>query len=119
MDVRSRRWVLMRGAGVAVAALGGSTVLSAIGAEAAAAALPAVDMEQVMLAAQVDPPKSGTGTTPGASAHVLEVERALAAKGFLAAGSVDGHYGTSTVAAYAAWQRSLGYEGLDANGYPG
>ena len=32
--------------------------------------------------------------TPGAAASVLEVERALSAKGFLASSSVDGHYGT-------------------------
>ncbi len=106
--------VLSRGA-VVVALLGVAVPLGG----PAAAALPVVDMEQVMLAAQVDPPKSGTGQTPGAAASVLEVERALSAKGFLASGSVDGHYGTSTIAAYAAWQRSLGYSGLDANGYPG
>jgi peptidoglycan hydrolase-like protein with peptidoglycan-binding domain len=84
-----------------------------------AAALAAVDMEQVLLACQVDPPKAGEDTTPGAASHVLLVEQALQAKGLLAASAVDGHYGTSTVAAYAAWQRSLGYSGLDANGVPG
>jgi hypothetical protein len=78
-----------------------------------------VDMEQVLVACQVDPPKSGTGTTPGAAAHVLVVEQALKAKGLLAAAQTDGHYGTSTLEAYAAWQRSLGFEGIDANGVPG
>jgi peptidoglycan hydrolase-like protein with peptidoglycan-binding domain len=97
-----------------VTAIGANTLVAA-----AASALPAVDMELVLLAAQVDPPKTGTGLTPGAAAHVLEVERALNAKGLLASSAVDGHYGTSTVAAYAAWQRSLGYSGLDANGFPG
>ena len=111
---RSRRWLLSRGAAVAVAAIGANTLLAE-----GASALPAVDMELVLLAAQVDPPKADTGLTPGASAHVLEVERALNAKGLLPASAVDGHYGTSTVTAYAAWQRSLGYSGLDANGYPG
>ena len=106
----TRRWVLSSGAAVAAgAALG----------EPALAALPVVDMEMVLLAAQVDPPKPNTGLTPGASAHVLEVERALNARGFLASGPVDGHFGTSTVSAYAAWQRSLGYTGIDANGIPG
>lgn len=111
---RSRRWLLSRGAAVAVAAVGGNAL-----AAGRASALPAVDMEMVLLAAQVDPPKSGTGVTPGAAAHVLEVERALSAKGLLASSAVDGHFGTLTVAAYAAWQRSLGYSGLDANGLPG
>jgi len=106
----TRRWVLSSGA-----ALAASVVLG----EQAQAALPVVDMEMVLLAAQVDPPKPDTGLTPGASAHVIEVERALNAKGLLASGSVDGHYGTSTVSAYAAWQRSLGYTGIDANGIPG
>lgn len=114
MTGRTRRWVLSRGAVVTAAAAGASSVLST-----EALALPAVDMELVLLAAQVDPPKADTGLTPGASAHVIEVERALNAKGLLASGAIDGHFGTSTVAAYAAWQRSLGYSGLDANGIPG
>jgi peptidoglycan hydrolase-like protein with peptidoglycan-binding domain len=107
--------MLSRGAVVAAAAVGANTVL----ATRATAALPAVDMEQVLLAAQVDPPKPDTAVTPGAGSHVLEVERALNAKGLLSSGAVDGHFGTSTVAAYAAWQRSLGYSGIDANGLPG
>jgi peptidoglycan hydrolase-like protein with peptidoglycan-binding domain len=110
----TRRRVLARGAAAAAAAAGASTVF---GTEALA--LPAVDMEMVLLASQVDPPKANTGLTPGASSHVIEVERALNAKGLLTAGAVDGHYGTSTISAYAAWQRSLGYTGIDANGIPG
>ncbi len=111
---RTRRWVLSRGAAAAAA-----LAAAAAAGEPAHAALPVVDMELVLLAAQVDPPKPDTGLTPGASAHVIEVERALTARGLLASGSVDGHYGTSTVSAYAAWQRSLGYTGIDANGIPG
>ncbi|HWM03959.1 MAG TPA: peptidoglycan-binding protein [Actinophytocola sp.] len=112
----SRRQLLSRGlaAGAALAV----PALVATQAEAANA-LATVDMEQVLLACQVDPPKSGTGTTPGAAAHVLAVEEALRAKGLLAAAQTDGHYGTSTLDAYAAWQRSLGFEGIDANGVPG
>ncbi|MFL6120536.1 peptidoglycan-binding protein [Actinophytocola sp.] len=106
----SRRRVLVLGA----AALAAPALAAG---EAAAAA--AVDMEQVLLACQVDPPKAGEDTTPGAASHVLAVEQALQAKGLLAAGNVDGHYGTATLDAYAAWQRSLGYTGLDANGVPG
>lgn len=86
---------------------------------AAAAALPDANMELVLLAAQRDPYKSGTQITPGAGPSVLLVERALAARKLLAARYVDGHFGTSTIAAYARYQRSLGYTGLDANGMPG
>jgi peptidoglycan hydrolase-like protein with peptidoglycan-binding domain len=111
---RTRRWLLARGLTVAAAAAGANAVFAG-----RASALPAVDMELVLLAAQVDPPKPDTGLTPGASGHVREVEAALNAKGLLSAGAVDGHFGTSTVSAYAAWQRSLGYTGLDANGIPG
>lgn len=111
----SRRRVLTRGlaAGAALAVPG----LAVTAVEAAAAS--SVDMELVLLACQVDPPKSGSDTTPGCAAHVLLVEQALQAKGLLASSLVDGHYGSSTVDAYAAWQRSLGYTGIDANGVPG
>ena len=114
MTGRTRRWVLSRGAAVTATAAGASSLLAT-----EALALPTVDMELVLLAAQIDPPKPDTGLTPGAATHVLEVERALNAKGLLSSGAVDGHFGTSTVSAYAAWQRSLGYSGLDANGIPG
>jgi hypothetical protein len=110
----TRRRLLSRG----VAAGAALAVPALVGTQNAAAAT-AVDMEMVLLACQVDPPKSGTGTTPGAQAHVLAVEQALQAKGLLAAAQTDGHYGTATVDAYAAWQRGLGYTGLDANGVPG
>lgn len=116
-DGYSRRWLLTRGAAagaaLAVPALAGTQLASAVGA------LATVDMEMVLLACQVDPPKPDTGLTPGCETHVRAVEQALQAKGLLAAGSVDGHYGTATLDAYAAWQRSLGYSGIDANGVPG
>lgn len=116
-DGYSRRWLLTRGAAagaaLAVPALAGTQLADAVGA------LATVDMEMVLLACQVDPPKPDTGLTPGCEAHVRPVEQALQAKGLLAAGSVDGHYGTATLDAYAAWQRSLGYTGIDANGVPG
>jgi peptidoglycan hydrolase-like protein with peptidoglycan-binding domain len=110
----TRRWVL-RGGATAAAALTANALLT----EPADAALPVVDMELVLLAAQIDPPKSTTGLTPGCGSHVLVVERALDAKNLLSPGAVDGHYGSSTISAYAAWQRSLGYTGIDANGLPG
>lgn len=113
----SRRSLLTRGlaVGAAVAVpgvLGGTSAW-------ATTALATVDMELVLLGCQVDPPKSGSGTTPGAESHVRAVEQALQAKGLLGSSLVDGHFGTSTLDAYAAWQRSLGYSGLDANGVPG
>ena len=78
-----------------------------------------VNMEAVVKAAQWDPYKSDQSTTPGAKDSVKAVESALAAKGFLAKKYVDGHFGTSTTAAYAKYQKSLGYSGLDASGLPG
>ncbi|MEK8104604.1 peptidoglycan-binding domain-containing protein [Micromonospora sp. M12] len=50
---------------------------------------------------------------------MLAVEQALQAQGLLNAQWVDGYFGTVTVSAYAAYQRSLGYTGLAANGLPG
>lgn len=81
--------------------------------------LPTVNMEAVVKAAQWDPRKADTGITPGAGESVRLVEQALVAKGLLASQYVDGHFGTSTISAYAAYQRSLGYTGLDATGLPG
>jgi hypothetical protein len=81
--------------------------------------LPRVSMEAVLKAAQLDPARPGTGTTAGAKRSVLLVERALAKKGLLANTRVDGSFGSSTIAAYSAWQRKLGYSGIDANGLPG
>ena len=91
----------------------------AAGPATAAVDLPDADMEAVLLAAQWDPVKSGSGITPGSGPSVLLVERALSARGLLAASYVDGHFGTATRSAYSAYQRSLGYTGLDANGLPG
>jgi peptidoglycan hydrolase-like protein with peptidoglycan-binding domain len=84
-----------------------------------AAALPVVDMEAVVLAAQIDPRRADNTLTPGAKDSVLAVERALQARDLLDARWVDGYFGTTTVTAYAAYQRSLGYTGLAANGLPG
>jgi peptidoglycan hydrolase-like protein with peptidoglycan-binding domain len=82
--------------------------------------LPDVNMEAVLLAAQLDPPKSGTGITPGSKESVARVERALVRKGLLAKSSVDGHYGSSTRSAYSRWQRRLGAStAIGANGLPG
>jgi peptidoglycan hydrolase-like protein with peptidoglycan-binding domain len=117
LRTHSRRWLLSRGltAGAAVAL---PVALSANQASAATA-LATVDMEQVLLGCQVDPPKPNTDLTPGAAPHVTPVEQALRAEGLLDAAQVDGHYGVATLSAYAAWQRSLGFSGIDANGVPG
>jgi peptidoglycan hydrolase-like protein with peptidoglycan-binding domain len=98
--------------------LAGSAAVTVVPA-AGAAVLPDANMEAIVLAAQRDPVKSGTQVTPGSGPSVLLVERALAARGLLASQYVDGHFGTSTISAYAAYQRSLGFTGLDASGLPG
>jgi hypothetical protein len=82
-------------------------------------ALPGVNMEATVKAAQIDPRRADDTLTPGAKSSVLLVEQALQAKGLLAAKWVDGYFGTTTVAAYAQYQESLGYTGLDASGLPG
>ncbi|POM26006.1 hypothetical protein BTM25_03900 [Actinomadura rubteroloni] len=76
-------------------------------------------MEATVKAAQIDPRRADDTLTPGAKASVLLVERALASRRLLDAKWVDGYFGTTTVAAYAKYQRSLGLSGLAANGLPG
>lgn len=78
-----------------------------------------VDMEATVLAAQIDPRRADHTLTPGAKDSVLAVEQALAALHLLDPQWVDGYFGTVTISAYAAYQRSLGYSGLAANGLPG
>lgn len=78
-----------------------------------------VDMEATVLAAQIDPRRADHTLTPGAKDSVLAVEQALEARDLLDPQWVDGYFGTQTVAAYAAYQSSLGYTGLAANGLPG
>ncbi|NUP21619.1 MAG: N-acetylmuramoyl-L-alanine amidase [Streptomyces sp.] len=77
---------------------------------------PVVDLSRLISAATVDPPKSGT---PVSYAGVRTVEAALRAEGLLASNLVDGHFGTSTITAYRAWQKRCGYSGADADGIPG
>jgi peptidoglycan hydrolase-like protein with peptidoglycan-binding domain len=86
---------------------------------AAAADLPTVNMEATVKAAQIDPRRADDTLTPGAKASVLAVEQALQAKHLLDAAWVDGYFGSKTVEAYARYQASLGFTGLDANGLPG
>ncbi|NJP42264.1 GH25 family lysozyme [Actinacidiphila epipremni] len=81
-------------------------------------AAPKVDLSNLIAAAKADPKgKQGHQTH---AADVRIVEAALKAEGYLTpqyAG--DGSFGSVTVAAYAKWQRHLGYSGHDADGIPG
>ncbi len=106
------------GAGV-IAPVAGSTPHTWSSPTAAARTCSVVSMEATVKAAQIDPRRADDTLTPGARCSVLKVERALKAKHLLDAQWVDGYFGTKTITAYAAWQRSLGYSGLAANGLPG
>lgn len=108
-------------AAAVLAPVAASAAWSSPAAEGSAlpSALPSVNMEATVKAAQIDPRRADDTLTPGAKSSVLLVEQALQAKNLLAATWVDGYFGTTTVAAYTEYQKSLGYTGLDANGLPG
>lgn len=76
-----------------------------------------VSLAHVVAAARTDPGAAQGHRTYGDEARI--VEQALADEGLLDRRWVDGSFGTRTVEAYAAFQRSLGYRGADANGIPG
>lgn len=80
-------------------------------------ARPVVSLRAVRNSAKADPPQQGTPTSNYAA--VIVVEHALVAEGLLTPARADGHFGSDTVSAYAAWQRRLGYGGSDADGIPG
>ena len=77
---------------------------------------PVVDLSKLVAAAQSDPARAGTPVT---YAGVKTVEAALVDAGLLEKRFSDGHFGSSTVDAYARWQRHLGYSGTAADGIPG
>jgi hypothetical protein len=77
---------------------------------------PKVDLSQLVAAARSNPKASGAPVT---YSGVKTVEAALVDSGLLSKTYSDGHYGTTTIAAYAAWQRRLGYTGKEADGIPG
>ncbi|TCS93783.1 putative peptidoglycan binding protein [Pseudofulvimonas gallinarii] len=79
-------------------------------------ALPNLHMAYVVIQAQVEPFR---GNQPGLNGDpsVKLVQQALNAKNIST--TVDGWYGNGTTAAYATWQRRLGFTGLDATGIPG
>ncbi|WP_327403816.1 N-acetylmuramoyl-L-alanine amidase [Streptomyces sp. NBC_01288] len=79
---------------------------------------PRVDLSQLIAAAKADPSAKQGHVTYMTGTNLTEA--ALVKLGYLAktyAG--DGSFGSTTVAAYAKWQRHLGYTGDDANGIPG
>ncbi|NYV73174.1 N-acetylmuramoyl-L-alanine amidase [Streptomyces sp. UH6] len=82
----------------------------------AAPTRPVVDLSKLVTAARRDPAASGT---PVSYSGARTVEDALVRAGLLKRAYADGHFGTRTVAAYAAWQRRCGYTGKDADGIPG
>ncbi|HEY0689006.1 MAG TPA: hypothetical protein VGD71_08185 [Kribbella sp.] len=110
---------LIAGPAMALATAGVAAAATLTTPATGVAALPAVNMEATVLAAQIDPRRADDTLTPGAKASVLAVEQALQARNLLNAQWVDGYFGTQTVSAYAGYQRSLGYTGLAANGLPG
>ncbi|ADD40195.1 hypothetical protein [Stackebrandtia nassauensis] len=117
---RSRRWVLSRAAMVAAGVAVPSTwIASNALADPASPKLAEVDMELVLVAALVDPPKPDMAPTDPCGPHVKLVETAMEAKKLLEGKNVDEHFGSATVQAYAKWQEELGYTGIDANGLPG
>ena len=79
---------------------------------------PRVDLSRLVTAARTDP-----GARQGHVTYMTGVnltEAALVKLGYLSrtyAG--DGSFGTTTVTAYARWQKSLGYTGTAADGIPG
>ncbi|MFI8531810.1 N-acetylmuramoyl-L-alanine amidase [Streptomyces aquilus] len=77
---------------------------------------PVVDLSKLVNAAKTNPKMAARTVT---YSGVKTVEAALVDAGYLAKTYLDGHYGTTTVAAYAAWQRHLGYSGTAADGIPG
>lgn len=80
---------------------------------------PVVDLSKLIAASKADPPKRGT---PISYYGVKTVETALVSEGLLHREYADGHFGTATRTAYAAWQRSAAggsYSGKDADGIPG
>ena len=80
---------------------------------------PTVDLSKLVAAAESNPDAKGTPVT---YSGVRIVETALVDAGLLEKKYSDGHFGSSTIDAYAAWQRSKAggnYRGDDANGIPG
>ncbi|AJT67453.1 hypothetical protein T261_5837 [Streptomyces lydicus] len=80
-------------------------------------AIQAVSVAHLREAARKDPHAPQGHTTY--KTEVEYVEHSLIVEGLLKPAWGDGSFGTKTIAAYAAWQRRLGYTGGDADGIPG
>lgn len=104
---------------LAVAGMLAAGTGTAVATAAEREALPEANMEAVVKAAQIDQRRPDSALTPGAKDSVVLVEQALTDLKLLDAKYVDGHFGSTTTEAYAAYQRSLGLEGLAATGLPG
>lgn len=122
---RRRRRTAVRALAGAAAVAGALVALPAPAALAACpagdqcTALPDVNVRKVVLAASLDPWRTDDVKTPGASASVLLVEKALVAKGLLASRYADGYWGTTTTAAWGSYERSIGQDGVHTrNGLP-
>ncbi|MEU3399496.1 peptidoglycan-binding protein LysM [Streptomyces filamentosus] len=79
-----------------------------------------VSVARLVAAARRDVPAQDGHTTYPADVRI--VEEALVAEGLLERRYADGSFGSKTVTAYAAWQRSKaggGYRGSAADGIPG
>lgn len=79
---------------------------------------PRVDLSRLVKAAKTDPKAKQGHVSYMAGTNLTEA--ALVKLGYLAKSYAgDGSFGSKTIAAYAKWQRHLGYTGDDANGIPG
>lgn len=79
---------------------------------------PRVDLSRLVKAARTDPASVQGHVTYMVGVNL--VEAALVKVGYLSTTYAgDGSFGSKTVAAYARWQRHLGYEGSAADGVPG
>ena len=110
----------------AAALIAGTAIASTLFAQSAAAShpkeesapsKPAINMSKLLIAAQLDEYRPGNRHTRGAARSVKRVQRQLRRRGIRVV--VDGNFGSQTMSGYAAWQRRLGYSGLDASGIPG
>jgi len=101
----------------AAALIAGAAIAYAMMAQAASAAKPTINMEKLLVAAQLDQYRPADRHTAGAAKSVKRVQRQLRRRGIAVA--VDGNFGAQTMHGYATWQRRLGFSGLDASGIPG
>jgi peptidoglycan hydrolase-like protein with peptidoglycan-binding domain len=118
MSIRVMRRAAALIAGLAIASTLPAAVAAAVPPRPEPSApRPAINMSRLLVAAQLDQYRPGNGKTRGAVKSVKRVQRQLRRRGIRVA--VDGNYGAQTMRGYSAWQRRLGYSGLDASGIPG